>query len=202
MMTFIPSTLYVPLRATRLLNSATRSSSVGAGPAAALRFSPRYNDIICPPRVSKVNPADQPIIQFSLSSSTVPISKVDDYAEVTLAQQISQLSGVAQVLVYGAQKFAVRVQVDPVAAAMRGISLEDVRTVLAKTNSNTPVGTICGVNATQNTTLDASAAMRAAAEYRNIIAAYRNGIPVRLREIANVLEDVHQAGGHDLHRDQ
>ncbi len=147
-------------------------------------------EMLVPPSFRKVNPADQPVIQFSLSSSTVPISKVDDYAEVTLAQQISQLSGVAQVLVYGAQKFAVRVQVDPVAAAMRGISLEDVRTVLAKTNSNTPVGTISGVNATQNTTLDASAAMRAAAEYRNIIAAYRNGVPVRLREIANVFEDV------------
>jgi hydrophobic/amphiphilic exporter-1 (mainly G- bacteria), HAE1 family len=147
-------------------------------------------EMLVPPSFRKVNPADQPVIQFSLSSSTVPISKVDDYAEVTLAQQISQLSGVAQVLVYGAQKFAVRVQVDPVAAAMRGISLEDVRTVLAKTNSNTPVGTISGVDATQNTTLDASAAMRTATEYRNIIAAYRNGVPVRLREIANVFEDV------------
>jgi HAE1 family hydrophobic/amphiphilic exporter-1 len=147
-------------------------------------------EMVIPPSFRKVNPADQPIIMFSLVSSTLPISTVDDYAEITLAQQISQLSGVAQVLVFGAQKFAVRVQVDPVAAAMRGIALEDVHTVLTKTNSNTPVGTIAGVEAKQNTTLDASAAMRSAAEYRGVIVAYRNGLPVKLSEIANVVDDV------------
>jgi HAE1 family hydrophobic/amphiphilic exporter-1 len=147
-------------------------------------------ELVVPPSFRKVNPADQPIIQFSLVSSTLPMSKVDDYAEITLAQQISQISGVAQVLVYGAQKFAVRVQVDPVAAAMRGLSLEDVHTVLSKTNSNTPVGTIAGVEAKQNTTLDASAAMRSAAEYRGVIVAYRNGVPIKLSEIANVVDDV------------
>ena len=83
------------------------------------------------------------------------MSQVDDYGEITLAQQISQLPGVAQVLVFGPQKFAVRVQVDPVAASMHGISLEDVRTVLEKANSNTPVGSISGLEADQNTTLDA-----------------------------------------------
>jgi hypothetical protein len=78
-------------------------------------------EMVVPPSFRKVNPADQPVIQFSLVSSTLPVSKVDDYAEITLAQQISQLPGVAQVLVFGAQKFAVRVQVDPVAAASHGI---------------------------------------------------------------------------------
>src|SRR3979490_2155994 len=115
-------------------------------------------EMTVPPSFRKVKPADQPIIHFSLVSSTLPMSKVDDYGEITLAQQISQLPGVAQVLVMGAQKFAVRVQVDPVAAASHSISMEDVRTVLAKSNSNTPVGTISGIEATHNTTLDASAA--------------------------------------------
>src|SRR3981081_600000 len=88
-----------------------------------------------PPSFRKVNPRDLPILFISLISATLPLSAVDDYGEITLAQQISQLPGIAQVQVYGAQKFAVRVQVDPVAAASRGISLEDVRTMLAKTNS-------------------------------------------------------------------
>jgi hydrophobic/amphiphilic exporter-1 (mainly G- bacteria), HAE1 family len=99
----------------------------------------------------------------SSCSAWLPLSTVDDYGEVTLAQQISQLPGISQVLVYGAQKFAVRVQVDPVAAALRGIALDDVRNLLAKTNSNTPVGTIIGTS--RATTLDASAAMRRAAQY-------------------------------------
>jgi hydrophobic/amphiphilic exporter-1 (mainly G- bacteria), HAE1 family len=159
-------------------------------------------EMLIPPSFRKVNPADTPIIQFSLSSATVPISQVDDYGEITLSQQISQISGVAQVLVYGAQKFAVRVQVDPVAAAMRGISLEDVHTVLSKTNSNTPVGTISGIDARQNTTLDASAAMRTAAEYRNVIAAYRNGVPIKLSEIANVVEDIENQLGANYANDE
>jgi len=145
-------------------------------------------EMTVPPSFRKVNPADQPIINFSLVSSTLPLSVVDDYGEITLAQQISQLPGIAQVQVNGAQKFAVRVQVDPVAAASRGISLDDVRTMLAKTNSNTPVGTIAGVK--QNTILTATAAMRTAAEYRDVIVAYRNGQPIKLKEIANVIDAV------------
>src|ERR1700741_1604525 len=108
-------------------------------------------EMTTPPFFRKVNPGDFPILYISLVSSTLPLSTVDDYGEITLAQQISQLPGIAQVLVYGAQKFAVRVQVDPVAAASHGLSLEDVRTVLAKSNSNTPVGTISGIEAKRNT---------------------------------------------------
>jgi HAE1 family hydrophobic/amphiphilic exporter-1 len=159
-------------------------------------------EMVTPPAFRKVNPADQPIIQLSLVSATLPMSKVDDYGEITLAQQISQLTGVAQVLVFGAQKFAVRVQVDPVAAASHGISMEDVRTVLAKSNSNTPVGTISGIEARRNTTLDVSAAMRTAAEYRNVIAAYRNGVPVRLSEIANVIDDVENQLGANYYKNE
>jgi hydrophobic/amphiphilic exporter-1 (mainly G- bacteria), HAE1 family len=150
-------------------------------------------EMTVPPSFRKVNPSDQPIIHFSLVSSTLPLSVVDDYGEITLAQQISQLPGIAQVQVNGAQKFAVRVQVDPIAAASRGISLDDVRTMVAKTNSNTPVGTIAGVK--QNTILTATAAMRSAAEYRDVIVAYRNGQPIKLREIARLNRETNAAPG-------
>src|SRR5262244_193958 len=145
-------------------------------------------EMTTPPSFRKVNPGDFPILFISLVSSTLPLSKVDDYGEITLAQQISQLPGVAQVLVYGAQKFAVRVQVDPIAAASRGIALDDVKTFVSKTNSNTPVGTIAGLK--QNTILTATAAMRNAAEYRELVVAYRNGQPVKLKDIATVIDGV------------
>src|SRR5919112_4970505 len=101
-------------------------------------------EVTTPPSFRKVNPGDYPVLYISLISPTLPLSVVNQYGEITLAQQISQLPGIAQVLVYGAQKFAVRVQVDPVAAAARNISLEDIRTALSKTNSNAPVGTLQG----------------------------------------------------------
>jgi HAE1 family hydrophobic/amphiphilic exporter-1 len=98
------------------------------------------------------------------------------------------LPGVAQVLVFGSQKFAVRVQVDPVAAAQRNISMDDVRNVVSKTNSNTPVGTLVGRE--KNVTLTASGAMTKAEDYRKVVVAYRNGTPIRLEEIAKVIDDV------------
>jgi hydrophobic/amphiphilic exporter-1 (mainly G- bacteria), HAE1 family len=145
-------------------------------------------EMTTPPSFRKVNPGDFPILYISLVSPTLPLSTVDDYGEITLAQQISQLPGVAQVLVYGAQKFAVRVQVDPVAAASRGVSLDDIRNVVTKANSNTPVGTIAGVR--QNTTITASAAMNHAADYRDVVVAYRNGAPIKLSEVARVIDSV------------
>jgi HAE1 family hydrophobic/amphiphilic exporter-1 len=145
-------------------------------------------EMTTPPFFRKVNPGDFPILYISLVSPTLPLSTVDDYGEITLAQQISQLPGIAQVLVYGAQKFAVRVQVDPVAAASRGVSLDDVRNVVTKANSNTPVGTIAGVR--QNTTITATAAMSRAADYRDVVVAYRNGAPIKLSEIARVVDSV------------
>ena len=145
-------------------------------------------EMTTPPFFRKVNPGDFPILFFSLNSQTLPLSAVNDYAELVLAQQISQLPGVAQVVVYGAQRFAVRVQVDPVAAAQRNISLDDVRNVVAKTNSNAPVGTLVGPR--QNYTLTATAAMTKAEEYRKVVVAYRNGSPVKLEEIARVIDSV------------
>src|ERR1700689_4237875 len=145
-------------------------------------------EMLIPPSFRKVNPADSPIIMFSLVSPTLPMSTVDDYGEITLAQQISQLPGISQVLVYGAQKFAVRVQVDPVAAAAHGVALEDVHTVVAKANSNTPVGTIAGVR--QDTTIMASAAILHAADYRDVVVAYRNGMPIKINDIGRVVDSV------------
>ncbi len=145
-------------------------------------------EMTTPPYFRKVNPGDYPVVYFSLNSDTLPLSLVNDYAEQVLAQQISQLPGIAQVLVYGAQRFAVRVQVDPIAAAVRNISLDDVRNVVAKANSNSPVGTLVGPR--QNITLTASAAMNKAEEYRKVVVAYRNGVPVKLDEIARVINSV------------
>jgi len=145
-------------------------------------------EMTIPPSFRKVNPGDFPILYISMNSPTLPLSVIDEYGEITLAQQISQLSGVAQVLVYGAQKFAVRVQVDPVAAAARNISLEDVRSVVSKANSNTPVGTLNGPK--QSMTLTASGAMTKAEEYRKVVVAYRNGAPVHLEAIARVVDSV------------
>src|ERR1051325_752791 len=123
-------------------------------------------EMTTPPFFRKVNPGDYPVLYISLISATLPLSTVDDYAQITLAQQISQLPGIAQVLVYGSQKYAVRVQVDPVAAAARNISLEDVRTVITQANTSTPVGTLSGPDRT--VTLLASGAMRRAADYRSV----------------------------------
>jgi HAE1 family hydrophobic/amphiphilic exporter-1 len=145
-------------------------------------------EMTIPPSFRKVNPGDFPVMYISLVSATLPLSVVDEYGEITLAQQISQLPGIAQVLVFGAQKFAVRVQVDPVAAAARNISLDDIRTVVAKTNSNTPVGTLNGPK--QSVTLTASGAMTKAEEYRKVVVAYRNGAPVYLDQVARVIDSV------------
>ena len=145
-------------------------------------------EMTTPPFFRKVNPGDFPVIYVSLRSDTMPLSAVDDYAETVLAPQISQMSGIAQVLVYGAQKFAVRVQVDPRAAAARNISLDDVRGVVAAANSSAPVGTLQGDK--QSVTLTATSAMRHAADYRDVVVAYRNGAPVKLNQIGRVIDSV------------
>src|SRR5262245_32465971 len=145
-------------------------------------------EMTTPPSFRKVNPGDFAVVVLSANSATLPLSTVNDYAETKLGQQISQLPGVAQVDVYGSQRFAIRVQVDPVAAAARNISLDDIRRVIAQTNSNAPVGHIYPPR--QNITLSATAAMRTAEEYKQVVVAWRNGAPVRLREVADVIEHV------------
>ena len=152
---------------------------------AARRLPP---EMTTPPQFRKVNPGDFPILFISTRSSTLPLSVVNEYAETVLAQQISQIQGVAQVLVYGAQRFAIRVQVDPSAAAARNISLDEIRNAVSRANSNVPVGTLAGD--TQNITLNASGAMTKAADYKQITVAYRNGVSVKLEEVARVLDSV------------
>ncbi|HEY8000135.1 MAG TPA: efflux RND transporter permease subunit [Pseudolabrys sp.] len=145
-------------------------------------------EMTTPPSFRKVNPGDFPVLYVSMRSDTLPLSSVDEYAETVMAPTLSQLPGVAQVLVYGAQKFAVRVQVDPAAAAARNISLDDIRTVVAKANSSTPVGVLQGPQ--QSVTLLATGAIEKAADYRDVVVAYRNGAPVKLNEVARVIDSV------------
>ena len=145
-------------------------------------------EMTVPPSFRKVNPGESPVVLLTTNSSTLPLSTVDEFAEVVLAQQISQIPGVALVDIWGSQKFAIRVQVDPVAAAARNISLDDIRRVLVSTNSNSPVGTMYGP--TQNVTLLATNAMRHADEYKDVVVAWRNGAPVTLQEIATVVDGV------------
>src|SRR5947207_249481 len=145
-------------------------------------------EMTVPPSFRKVNPGESAVAFISAISPTLPLSTVNEYAEVVLAQQMSQMPGVALVDIYGQQKFAVRVQVDPVAAAARNISLDDIRRVLVSTNSNSPVGTLYGPQ--KNVTLLATSAMRRAEEYKDVVVAWRNGAPVKLQEIARVVNGV------------
>src|SRR5437763_3436423 len=101
-------------------------------------------EMTTPPSFRKVNPSDFPILFIALSSSTLPLSTVNEYGDITIGQALSQIGGVAQVLIFGSQKFAVRVQADPEAAAARGLSLDDIRNAVARANSTTPVGTLNG----------------------------------------------------------
>src|SRR5262249_26977719 len=140
-----------------------------------------------PPSFHKVNPGDAPILFISLNSPTLPLSKVHQYGDM-LSQQISQIDGVAQVSVYGGQKYAVRVQVDPTAIASRNISLDDIRRAVAQTNSNAPVGSMSGPQ--QNLVLQATAAIERASEYRSVVVKWVNGAPVKLDEVARVIDSV------------
>jgi HAE1 family hydrophobic/amphiphilic exporter-1 len=145
-------------------------------------------EMTIPPSFRKVNPSDFAILFISLGSETLPLSTVNEYGDITIGQALSQIQGVAQVVIFGSQKFAIRVQADPEAAAARGISLEDVRAAVSRANSSTPVGTLNGPK--QDVALQASGQMDKAADYRHVIVAWRNGSPVRLDEIAHVYDSV------------
>jgi HAE1 family hydrophobic/amphiphilic exporter-1 len=141
-----------------------------------------------PPIYQKVNPADQPVLYMALSSPTLPLYTVDEYAQTFLAQRISTISGVAQVTIFGSQKYAVRVQVDPRALAARGIGLDEVETAIARANVNKPTGTLSGPHQAVN--VQATGQLVDAAAYRPLIVAYRNGSPVRLEEVGRVIDGV------------
>ena len=141
-----------------------------------------------PPTFRKVNPADMPILMMALTSPTLPLSTVDDYAETMMAQRISMINGVAQVTVYGAAKYAVRVQLDPNLLAARGIGIDEVSAALSQNNANLPTGTLWGPR--QAYTVQATGQLATAEKYRPLIVAYRNGNPVRLSELGRVLDSV------------
>ncbi len=141
-----------------------------------------------PPTYRKVNPADQPILYVAMGSKTLPLYVVDKYAETMMAQRISMVKGVAQVQVFGSQKYAVRIQLDPQAMATRQIGIDDVHNAVANANVNMPVGILNG--AQQSFTLQANGQLTQASLYRPMIVAYRNGSPVRLEDIGKVLDSV------------
>ncbi|HEY7202732.1 MAG TPA: efflux RND transporter permease subunit [Methylomirabilota bacterium] len=141
-----------------------------------------------PPSYKKVNPADQPILYLSLSSPTLPLYVVDEYAQTNLAQRISTIAGVAQVQIFGSQKYAVRAQLDPNAMATLGIGIDEVQKALADSNVNLPTGTLWGPN--QAFSVQATGQLTNAAAYRPLIVAYRNGSPVRLEQLGRVIDGV------------
>ncbi len=141
-----------------------------------------------PPAFQKVNPADAPIFYLALTSKTLPMSTVDEYAETLLAQRISTISGVAQVQVIGSQKYAVHVQVDPKALASRGIGIDEIAVALNRHNTNLPTGTLYG--AQRAYTVESNGQLLNAAAFRPVVIAYRNGAPVRLSEIGRVIDSV------------
>jgi HAE1 family hydrophobic/amphiphilic exporter-1 len=141
-----------------------------------------------PPTYQKVNPANQPILFLAMSSPAMPLSQVDNYAENLLAEQISQVNGVAQVGVFGALPYAVRIQVDPNKLAAYGLGIDQVEQAVEAGNVNQPLGTLYGKH--QAFTVQANGQLNVAADFRPMIVAYRNGNPVRLQELGNVLDSV------------
>ena len=141
-----------------------------------------------PPTFTKVNPADQPVLYIALTSPTLPLWTLDEYAETRIAQRISMISGVAQVQVLGAQKYAVHVQMDPHALASRQIGINEVETALKNWNVNLPTGAIVGPQ--RAFTLQASGQLMSAAQYRPVVVAYRKGSPVRLEELGKIIDSV------------
>ena len=162
------------------------AQDVQAAISAVARRLPQ--DMPSPPSFRKSNPADDAVMNMALSSLTLPLSEVDEYAETLIAQRISTVSGVAQVQVQGAQKYAVRVKLDPRALVSRGIGLDEVRTALNNSNVNLPTGTLDGRN--QAVTLQANGQLGSADGFRRVIVTYRNGAPVRLGDIGTIVDSV------------
>jgi HAE1 family hydrophobic/amphiphilic exporter-1 len=141
-----------------------------------------------PPVYQKVNPANTPILFLTLSSETLPLYTLDDFAQTMMAQRISMVAGVAQVAVYGSQTYAVRVQLNPDALASRGIGLDQVSQAVQAGNVNLPTGTLYGPN--RAVTVQSTGQLSTAAEYRELVVTYRNGSPVRLKDLGRVIDSV------------
>src|SRR5262245_21412235 len=153
---------------------------------AAATYLPR--DLPSPPTYSKVNPADTPVLTLGITSDSLPLPRVQDLADTNLAQKISQLPGVGLVTISGGQKPAVRVQADPTALASYGLSLEDLRSVLGQANGDQAKGNLEGPR--QSFTIGANDQLFTSSDYRNVVIAYKNGAPVRLSDVAQVVDGV------------
>ncbi|HEV8198326.1 MAG TPA: efflux RND transporter permease subunit [Gemmatimonadales bacterium] len=143
---------------------------------------------IIPPSMQKTNPADSPILYLALVSATLPLAQLDEYGETLMAQRISTVSGVAQVSVFGSQKYATRIRLDPRALASRGIGVDEVADAVASGNVNLPSGVLWGPNRAY--TVMADGQLHTAAQFGELVIAYRNGAPVRLSDVGQVLDDV------------
>ena len=145
-------------------------------------------DMPAPPSYNKINPADQPVLNISIGSSTLPLYSVDEYAESLVAQSISTVNGVAQVQVAGAFKYTPHIQLDPAALATRQIGIDDISQAIADGNANLPTGTLWGMQRAQ--TVQTQGQLFKGPDYANLIVAYRNGAPVRVGDLGRVVEDV------------
>jgi multidrug efflux pump len=174
----------ITLQFTLDLNIDVAEQEVQAAINAAGTYLPAF--LPNPPIYSKTNPADAPIMTLALTSATLPLSKVEDLADTRMAQKISQLPGVGLVSISGGQKPAVRIQVNPTAASSYGLTMEDVRTAITGSTVNQAKGTFDGSH--QSYTIDANDQLLTSADYKPLIVAYRNGNPVRLSDIANVID--------------
>jgi len=157
--------------------------------SAALRKLP--TEMTTPPSFRKVNPADSPVFYIAMRSDTLPLSTVNEYAETQLAQRLSTVTGVAQVNVYGSQKYAVRIQADPNQLASRGVGIDELQAAVKAGNVNQPTGTLDGSR--QSLAIKANGQLESAAAFRPLAVAYRNGAPVRLEEVATVSDSVENA---------
>ena len=153
--------------------------------AAARQLPPQMP---APPSYQKVNPADSPIVYLALTSSTLPLSQLDEYGQTLIAQRISTISGVAQVQVIGTQKYAVRVQLDPRELATRGVGIDEAAAAVSNANVNLPTGILYGPKTAF--TVQASGQINDAAAYRPVIVAYKNGSPVRIEQVGRVFDSV------------
>ncbi|PTM39791.1 efflux RND transporter permease subunit [Bosea sp. 124] len=162
------------------------AADVQAAIARAQRQLPQ--EMTTAPSYRKVNPADAPIILMALKSDVIPLSQLDAFAQQVISPALSTVDGVAQVLIFGSQKYAVRIQIDPVALASRGIGVDELQAAITASNANTPVGTL--QNTAQQLTIQARTQLANASQFANVIIATRNGKPVRLGDVARVIDSV------------
>jgi HAE1 family hydrophobic/amphiphilic exporter-1 len=178
------TTITIQFGLTRNIDAATQDVQAAVARAFLPANMPR------PPVVQKTNPSEQPILYVSLSSATLPLYTVDEYAETMLAQRISMISGISRVQVYGSQKYAVRIQVDPDALAAHGIGIDEVQRAVQQSNTNLPTGRLHGEK--QAFTVQSTGQLMDAAAYRPMIVQYSNGMPIRLEQLGKVIDDVQE----------